>query len=324
MSTTEVQGIRLDVGQTGHAKVDPDQVICKDDVKDICWDIAWELGKQVGEDPYDGVSHIRDDLMAGIRWQAVVTDKALGDTGRLAKRIKKFIKRRWSVNPNERVCKAISDTISYHSPTDFWYEVADHFDWDDGDFGDEGSCFWGCHQQAKEELLGLGCRTLLLFGEEDEVGCGTGIGRCIIVPDAPELGCHILFNAYGPCLETVGKAMARHLKTDWETITLYGEPGERASNLIYVNNKQGLVLGKTSHRSYTISDEVYIKCPHCEDNEDYMAESETRYDEETGEYYCQYHYDELMCQREEEEELRRQEEEEEEERRRLEEEECVE
>ncbi len=31
-------------------------------------------------------------------------------------------------------------------PKEYYWDVAKSIDWDAGDFGDDGSCFWGCRE----------------------------------------------------------------------------------------------------------------------------------------------------------------------------------
>ena len=69
------------------------------------------------------------------------------------------------------------------------FDITQNFDWDSGDFGDSGSCFWTCRSNAKDMLHNAGAYAIRFYDSYDR-----GIARCWIVPYNDFL---VTFNGYG-------------------------------------------------------------------------------------------------------------------------------
>lgn len=83
------------------------------------------------------------------------------------------------------------------------------FDWDSGDFGDHGSCYWGCHAKCRHQLQSQHNAFALRWYEVGNTD-NRGVGRCwIVVQD----GVAFLFNYYGPdSLLTAARMLATECK----------------------------------------------------------------------------------------------------------------
>lgn len=110
-----------------------------------------------------------------------------------------------------------------------------NFDWEAGDFGDKGSCFWNCHEDAKDSILD-GDGFAVRFYEE-----GEGIGRAWIIPLD---GYHVVFNGYGLSTSDVAFILAQHWGQSYRRINL--DNCGATDGLVYINGGVGFIVGPES------------------------------------------------------------------------------
>lgn len=150
----------------------------------------------------NGKGMYRGDLIDFVAHKWMVRNKEEGKTGSLLRRIKsrcaeigvKLTNDQWS---------EVGQLIAFLKATagKTFYKVVDQMDWEPGDYGDGGSCFWGGRDQAREVLEErLGAKFILLRGKRED-GSWYGYGRCIAIPlstaDLRFRGWSLL-NYYGP------------------------------------------------------------------------------------------------------------------------------
>ncbi len=77
-----------------------------------------------------------------------------GLSGTFPTRIKVFLKKNHAVKMAEQDISAIGNLARRHTvkAKDFIFDFTDAFDWEDGDFGDGGSCYWGGRRGARTML----------------------------------------------------------------------------------------------------------------------------------------------------------------------------
>jgi hypothetical protein len=122
-----------------------------------------------------------------------------------------------------------------HSTTDevIVYDIADRFDWRDGDYGDAGSCFFtsDARRHIPQVLEDAGCLALRVY---DPIDHERGIGRCWIAPTAHGL---VVFNSYhrhGKTLVFFARLLALVTgMSQYDRITLVNN-GQRQGSL-YIN-----------------------------------------------------------------------------------------
>lgn len=85
----------------------------------------------------------------------------------------------------------------------FTFRFTRHFDWDAGDYGDKGSCFWGCRSAARAMLADNGALAVQFRRD------GRGYARAWVAPQDSQSV--VIFNGYG--LETL--EVARILSHYW-------------------------------------------------------------------------------------------------------------
>ncbi|MHB8995769.1 MAG: hypothetical protein ACYC63_11000 [Armatimonadota bacterium] len=71
----------------------------------------------------------------------------------------------------------------------YTFDFDDYLDWQAGDFGDEGSCFWSCNAAAREMLRRNGAFALRFYDDD-----GYGIARSWVAPYYD--GSFVVFNGY--------------------------------------------------------------------------------------------------------------------------------
>jgi hypothetical protein len=106
-------------------------------------------------------------------------------------------------------------------------------DWKAGDYGDDGSCFWGGRSDARRCLNGRSSFRALCF----ETGAGEGKGRVLTIT---RHGYTVLFNAYGIELVTAARVLAHAFGATYSKVRL--ENNDSDSGLIYINSGTGYVV----------------------------------------------------------------------------------
>lgn len=133
---------------------------------------------------------------------------------------------------------------------DYWIDITDKFDWQSGQFGDEGSCYWGSRAAARPGLQKYGAYAIRFFTPDWQ----EGMGRAWIAPTG-DGGC-VVFNVYGDVkLEEDGWGMRGNLENVAAVLSLLtGSTGKRVkltnygteTGTVWINNASGFRLGGTS------------------------------------------------------------------------------
>lgn len=186
------------------------------------------------------------------------------------------------------------------------FDFTNEFNWRDGEFGDDGSCFWGGRAGAKEMILSANGFAFRVFKSN------VGHGRCWIIPrtkrqltgdikdDDKEVVAWVLFNAYGDYLiEQYARFLAGWAGLKYKEIqylkNLYSDSGT-----LYINRGMGVALADEDvlkvvpdNLDFNIdvidADESGFTCYGCE--EYFEGEPYNHYD---GDPYCEYCWDELF------------------------------
>ena len=120
-------------------------------------------------------------------------------SGAIPKRIRKLYYELYGLRLSKGAVSEIGNIISEHrSKNTCVYAICtDWLDWEDGDFGDNGSCYWSCRNYARIVMEEIGYKAILLFDAAsiEEHGLerctspasilengGKGIGRVLVQP----------------------------------------------------------------------------------------------------------------------------------------------
>jgi len=161
-----------------------------------------------------------------------------------------------------RIGGLVGENTTHHK--DYIFDYDDRLDWQDGDFGDDGSCFWSCHKSARFALRDYGAYAIRFY----EGGYyRQGIGRAWIVPQDDKYFC---FNAYGDYeLPEVAQVLSAHLGLSYRRIDLTNY--NCTSGDLYINSGRGYALGSEpevnglSFWDFGIDVPSMSTCAHCDE-----------------------------------------------------------
>lgn len=131
----------------------------------------------------------------------------------------------------------LGSIMSNHTFRDnqYSFDFTGNFDWEAGDFGDDGSCFWACHMAARELLQDYGVFAIRFYDESK------GYARAWVCREGD---CYVMFNGYGLECSNIARIMADYLGMSYRKITLDNQ-GE-SSGLIWINGGAGYIVGPES------------------------------------------------------------------------------
>lgn len=204
--------------------------------------------------------------------------------GTFPKRVSKYYWQTYQLRcPNSFVAE-LGQIARQHSSDESSYiiDFTDRLDWDAGDFGDSGSCFWGSNSLGLEAMQHHGVMAVRFYDAK-----GRGYGRAWLDKHWNHKDLWILWNGYGLNAGTI--AVARVLAQLWgvsyKKIGLHNNG--TASGLVYVNGATGFVIGQadklTNISRYDLSIEAVRTCDSC----GYEVHEDETYVTPDGEDYCQ-------------------------------------
>lgn len=162
---------------------------------------------------------------------------AKGDyRGTFPKRVSKWYKLNHSLNCPQSFLEKLGNIARQHSLEAYTYtfDIVNDFDWDAGDFGDSGSCFWSDRNEAREILEENGCLAIRFFDPTH------GFARAWLYP-ADDF--YVVFNGYGLTTLETAKIFATWQRLDYKKITLYNN--NESGGTIWINGSgTGYVVGE--------------------------------------------------------------------------------
>lgn len=177
------------------------------------------------------------DFPANWQWKTQVGGK--GEyVGSLSKRIAKFMYQEHKTKLSNDLLGKIGSVIGQHTnkQTEYTFDITKYFDWHSGDYGDSGSCYWGCRTLAREKLQDAGCLAIRFYDKE-----GCGYARAWLYPTDDEKK-YIVFNGYGEESVNIARILSEFLSLSYRRITLENEGND--SGLIWINSGMGYAIGK--------------------------------------------------------------------------------
>lgn len=255
-----------------------------EDIRDIL--NSWLTN--LGSDKY--ISSVHNAIETSIMTDWLITDSDVCSyTGTFPKRLAKWFKDYTGLKLDSNVLGKIGDTaskdISRHNNEYCQFDFTDTFNWHAGDYGDDGSCYFGDRSDAKQAIEDRGSLAIRFYNSKNE-----GYGRAWLVFGRTNGVSHaVLFNAYPDNFKLA--KIARILSTI--TGCLYKEvtfenDGESHGEL-WINNYKGYAIYPAeceftaSLVDFRIPIDEYDVCFHC-GNHIYTDDGE--YGEYDGEYYC--------------------------------------
>jgi hypothetical protein len=166
------------------------------------------------------------------------------------------------------------------------------FDWQEGDYGDSGSCYWGGRSAARTQILPDLGSWAALWHDSD----GDGVARSWLVPWNGNM---VLFNPYSRDDSVYsGVAQARILAFLWGEsyreveLTANGE----ADGTLWINSRKGWAIGPAeslpSRVNFDVEEEEDFGC--CERCHESFTYEDEGYMGPDGDL-CEYCYNEYTC-----------------------------
>ncbi len=211
-------------------------------------------------------AHLSPGTYSDIKWQYVTP------RGKFAKRLAALIKKNSDVKLSSDHISIIGDLARQHSskPGIIYYDITNKFDWTPGDFKDNGSCFWGKNNEAREIMLDAGGLAIRFYREKAQLiagvpACGDpdcndcekeeimeyGIGRAWIIPYRNKWA---LFNSYGFKNIKSARILAGITESDYKNIAIRNY--ERSQGKLWINNGEGYLVGKGLPKTDNIDLEI--------------------------------------------------------------------
>lgn len=176
--------------------------------------------------------------------------------GRITTRLLKLYKK--YCNNNEQRMKSFQDSLSIFSslyiisPQIHSFDITQQ-DWDAGDFGDSGSCYWEERAPARELIRDDGGGAIRFYKN------GKGIARAWIMPKDDG---YIIFNGYGYTSDLISKIFGSWKQLPVKPISLYNN--QRTASLIYINDDAYGVNLKDDAYDLEIDTSSCSKCNNCD------------------------------------------------------------
>jgi hypothetical protein len=184
--------------------------------------------------------------------------------GTMPKRVSQYYYKVHNLKSPDKFLEDIGNLARPHSheAVTYRFDFVDRIDWESGDFGDDGSCWWWDSSRAREMLEDNGGLAVRFFDDRDD-----GYGRAWIVEDDKM---HIVFNGYGfpgNATLTIARILAAWMGVEYKKIGLQNEG--TASGALWIDSGIGYVLGKTEDIARTRHldlgwEELYgTRCENC-------------------------------------------------------------
>jgi hypothetical protein len=216
--------------------------------------------------------------------------------GTLPKRIAKFYARNGIRLPNDLLGKigsiANADLVSQSI---YGLDIDFNFEWDPGDYGDEGSCYWGCRTDAKQLIRDSDGCAIRVYVKND-YNNWEGYGRCWALPiNETDI---VIFNAYPKNFKLI--KLARMISTiigyNYNEVSLSNN--ETKGGLLWINGSNHYVISPNNFdQDYPDTIDLHLSLHNCsscgkslDELDDYRCYS---YE---GESFCKTCFDETFCQ----------------------------
>ena len=230
-------------------------------------------------------------------WEWLVTQGQY--RGKLPNRLAGMLKTRYDIKLTPKQKSTIGNIARKHllARDNYTVDFTDTFDWNDGDFGDFGSCFWGANFGAREIMEEEGVIAIRFYDEDDN-----GIGRAWLYELSDTAW--ILFNAYGLECSEAASVFAMKLGEDTGDTWDYEQLDSlRISGIskgfVYVNSFSQIICREGYHLEFNVDLDWNIPYYSCSSCGDWVHEDNLYHDEEICESYCYDCYEALLSEGEE-------------------------
>lgn len=189
--------------------------------------------------------------------------------GRLLKRYAYFHKNKTGQAIPDNVMGIVGDClqsiITSENTVKYFVDFTNKFDWDDGDYGKSGSCWWGLYSDSLPTFEENGGWCARFYDEN-----GNGIGRTWIYPNNNVM---LGFNSYGVERAKVSKVIKKIFLSHGHELhySTCNIENSHSSNIPYINGGTGFVLYTEETQPYSeydlnmrvVEGEPFEQCENC-------------------------------------------------------------
>lgn len=197
-------------------------------------------------------------------WKWKVTGRGTY-VGTLPKRISKWVHKGWGIKVRPEVLAQIGNIAADHCPKvlDCYLSFTNVLEWDRGEFGDDGSCFWTCHRQGRTMIQDAGGWAVRFWENQDgERSSSTGRLGHARAWLLPRMGDWFLFNGYAASCSSmtgnptlrIAQAVSQHLGLSYTKVNL--ENNGLWDGLLYINGGIGYAIGTQEKIADFVVDDV--------------------------------------------------------------------
>jgi len=216
--------------------------------------------------------------------------------GKFPKRLRKYFWQQHGIKLDPELLAQLGQQVRAATglPIPFLLQFTDRFDWQPGDFGDKGSCFWTTRAAARQLIADAGGYAALFYRADT----GRGYARAWLVPVADTLDLDLcwsdqawaVFNAYGALtLPQITHILANILELRSYLVSLTNEG--RPDGLIYINHDVGYLLLPPYVPAQSVPDCVDLDIltedvPQCYNCGSYLSKDQVQAAPDLPELYC--------------------------------------
>ena len=208
---------------------------------------------------------------------------------RLAKRVKHVFGVTLDKDLVSKLGKVARENVTMHLSNHILL-ISDQIDWEDGDYGDSGSCFWGDRSAARDIILEAGGGSLRIHSPSNYP-----VARCLWLPHG---GSVVLFNAYARRGRSINLETFATVLSKAKEAKHYRKIGishnDDCDGTLYLNGGSGFIVDSepVNHIDYVNFEFDFETCRWCER---FIHSYEGVYEGPHGNTLCEECYDEARC-----------------------------
>lgn len=208
--------------------------------------------------------------------------------GTFPKRVSSYYYKKHNLKMPDTVVQQVGNIARKHLDSGLTYEFdfVDRFDWQSGDFGDSGSCYWGSNEAARDVLTENSAMAVRFYKNDD------GYGRAWLI-ETPDF--YIVFNGYGYDTLTIARVLSAWMNVEYRKIRLTNN-GE-TSGLVWINGGTGYVIGAKEKIEQVERFDLNFETPvitYCYACDERIDREDDVYVGADGHDYCEHCFDSLF------------------------------
>ena len=211
--------------------------------------------------------------------------------GKFATRVGQYYHKVMGLKCPESFISQIGNLARSHSEdqTAYEFEFVDRFDWEDGDYGDYGSCLWNEYEYGRDAMQDNGTWAVRFYDENEN-----GIARAWFYTVTDTTDWYIIWNGTGFEQSTlvIARVVSQFLKFGYKKIRLtnYGT----GSSAVYINGEIGYAIGTADILDKVDRYDLEFDIPYmerCANCDRMLHEDEIRYGSDDLPYCDDCYYD---------------------------------